>query len=173
MNANKWISKSCKFAQGQGLPPVQPAVPQPAPQPDMGKKIVESMGILINEVIQPDVDIKHYTLDRGSRGDFHTEPSGPGLDDLDASMSLKGKNAINMNEEATELGLPDAASAVAAYQKHLPVRIEVRSSISFDHFDVSVSGTVTITGLGPMNANGICVFSYSPEPIPVSNWTYD
>jgi hypothetical protein len=192
--ASEWAKKNCRFAQGQpgqpvpGQPPAPPEAPgqlginfedpqNPLP-PDFKKKVAESLDSIINET-NHEVDIDDYSIDPGERQSWESPGYGAYVEDLDATISLKGDNVINMGEEAQAMGFPDAATAHRAFQQAMPINITAKaySGVSREDrrgedigFDLAISGEMTVTGLGPLRPDGTCEFLYFPEPIPVTDW---
>jgi hypothetical protein len=188
---SEWNKKNCKFAQGQqpqdvpgkmGTNHENPSAPLP---PDSKKKVAEIFDALIHEGLGPKVTVKRYSIDPGEKSSWDEWHGGtPGypayVEDLDATMSLKGINLIDLNDEdIATLGFPDVETTYKAFQQALPVEVTARSTTKaggydnwgeFDGFYLDVSGPVTITGLGPLQPDGKCQFMYSPEPIVIDNW---
>lgn len=159
--SERWLGEVCKFAQGT-----------PAPQDDMKSRVAQSFSILFNEALTPAVNIRDYSIDGGSKGSFDEEPYGAFVEDLDAVLSFKPQPMVKLSDEADWLGVPTPADAHKAIMSVLPVNIKVMADTSVDDFDLRVEGEISITGLGPMMADGSCSLVYAPNPIPVTGYDH-
>lgn len=134
--------------------------------------VPKSLSLLGSEGLDPDVDIEQVWVDKGSRGSYDEPGYGAFIEDIDGTMSIEGQNILQMIDEADFLGLSSPQEAWEMISQFLPMNITVHGRASPQDFDITISGEMTITGLGPLNPDGSCQFSYSPNPIPITDWDH-